>query len=424
MARTAKTVTIEEDGEETEGPLAGPAPEREIAAKLKASLFDFQGDARVRLLHRNEKTQRFEPHGYFPADATEEHVLNEFGGGRFRAMLLVRNPLGQEVIETQRDFDLPGYYKPPTGDLPGIGSRDPTALPKRESVAVAASGMSMLPGSGDLMEILKAGIIEKLLDIMKTSREVHAPAGPDPMLMKLMETQAATQQKMMEFMLTLATKDKSGSKEDMFETMTKVKELIGPPPSVSGDPMAMFNTMLETFTRMREVADDINPSTQRGSGDSLMDSIPRLVEVVAEQHELNKQQRAAATQRGPQRMPSVAVPSSLPSQPEPSLAIWQMLLRRQAARLLSSAAAKHDPDVIAGTAILFAPPNVKEALALFLHRDAAAVMADVLVEIPGLADHRDWVADFITAAQERMFPDEFTDEIDEAVEGKPDGDTA
>lgn len=423
MVRRARTVSIDAEGvAENEG-VREAGEETSETAKVAASMFDWQGEGRLRVLRRNEKTQRFEPHGYFPKEATEEAILNEFGGGRYRAMLLVRGQDGREVIETQRDFDLPGVYKPPAGDLPGIGSRDPHA--PRVGTTTASPSVALapvIPNNNDLMEVLKAGIINTLLDMMKTSREVR-PAGPDPMLLKLMEQQAQTQQKMMEFMLTLATQRNGGSREDTLELMAKMKELLGPGGTPS-DPMGMFNTMLETFTHMREVAEDINPAPQR-SGDPIMDSIPKLVEVVAEQHEMNKRQRAQAGQQIPRRMPPAPVPSSLPVQTEPPLAIWQQLLRQQAARLLSSAVAKHDPDLIAGTAILFAPPHVKEALALFLHREPDVVMADVLVEIPALADHRDWLADFITAAQERMFPDEFTDaDEDEDVGEKSDGDTA
>lgn len=379
-----------------------------------ASLFDFQGDARVRVLHRNEKTQRFEPHGYFPPNATEEDVLNEFGGGRFRVQLLVRDDTGREIIKTTRDFDLPGEYKLPPGDLPGIGSRAIGGAKPKVFAAESPAVAPQLPNNNDLMEVLKAGIINTLLDMMKTSRESR-PSGPDPMLLKLMEQQAATQQKMMEFMLTLATRPQSGGREETFELLEKAKGLLGGPAAV-GNPMEMFNTMLEAITRMRDVAEDISPAPSR-SGDPLMDSIPQLVGVIAEQHEMNKKRSGAPPVAAP------PVPVAKPVVAEQPMALWQRILRGESKRLVSFAVAKQDPDLIAGTAIVLAPPHIREALALFLHRAPEVVEVDVLTEIPELGEHREWLADFIQAAQERLFPDEFTydDEPTDADAGEATG---
>ena len=104
------------------------------------------------------------------------------------------------------------------------------------------------------------------------------------------------------------------------------------------------------------------------------------------------------------------------------MAMWQQILRRESKRLISFAIAKQDPDLIAGTAVILAPPHIREALAIFLHRAPEAVEADILVEIPELAEHREWLTDFVQAAQERLFPDEFADADEkEPVEGSSDG---
>ena len=420
MARGRKNLEITL-GENPDATPAGTPDE--AGGEGVASIFDFQGDARVRVLHRNEKTQRFEPHGYFPADSTEETILNEFGGGRYRVQLLVRDDTGREIIKTTRDIDLPGAYKPPAGDLPGIGARHPKAPAPNGNGAAAA--VAAVANGGNLMDVLNAGVVSTLLDLLKTTKEINsrsAPA-PDPMLFKLMEAQAATQQKMMEFMLTLATKDNGGSdRKSIMAELLQMKELFAPANgAVPTDPMKMFNNMLDTFKSFRDAAADVAPETGGDGVDRIMGSIPKLVEVVAEQHQM---QKAAREQHAVVRTPAGAasVPEVSTLQPQPELAMWQKILRQQAARLVASAAAKHDPDVIAGTAILFAPPAVKEALMLFFHRDEAEVMADVLAEVPGMAEHREWLGEFILAAQERLFPDEFADDDDDAAEGgEPDG---
>lgn len=426
MARGRANPTVSVDVDPDVTPAANPS---ETGGEGVASLFDFQGDARVRVLHRNEKTQRYEPHGYFPPEATEETILSEFGGGRFRVQLLVRDDTGREIIKTTRDIDLPGQYKVPTGDLPGIGTRAAGAPKVQNGNGAAVATIPTIPGSDDLMSVLKAGIINTLLDMMKTNKEVKSPA-MDPAFVEIMKAQAASQQQMMTMMITmmtpLLTRGEGDSKKELLAMMTQMKEIIAPA-AAAGDPMAMFNTMLETFTRMRDVAEDINPRPESGSGDPIMDSIPKLVEVVAEQHQMNKAARGQVTTTrtvpgpagGTAQMPVVGTIG-----PNPPLAIWQQILRAHAARLLAAATAKQNPDVIAGMAILFAPPNVKEALALFFHREPVAVVADIQTEIPAMADHREWLDEFVEAAQEQLFPDEFADEDAADAGDAKDGDTS
>ncbi len=409
MARGRRNPAIELNVEPDVIPATNP---EETGGEGVASLFDFSGEARVRVLHRNEKTQRYEPHGYFPADATEESVLNEFGGGRYRVQLLVRDDAGREVIKTQRDFDLPGAYKPPTGDLPGIASRNGQKQPD----AVSTAAVPFVGGGDDLMQVLKAGIINTLLEMMKSTKDLSANrSAVDPMMVEVMKAQAATQQQMMQsqqqmmqFMLTLATKDNGGgdSKKEMLELMVKMKELVSPAGAGGAlpvDPMAMFNNMLETFKSFREAAEDVSPPSDGMGG--ILSAAPKLIEVISEQHQMQKNAaQAAATQ--PQRVQQPIVGTITPPQGPPP-ALWQRALREHAGRLVASAAAKHDPDVIAGTAILFAPPALLEAFKIFFHRSEEEVAADVFTEIPLLAEHREWVADFVVAAQERLFPEEF-----------------
>lgn len=417
MGRRAQAVEVDPNVE------AGAPPE-EAGGAGSASLFDASGDARVRVFRRDDRTQKMVTHGFFPPEVSEEDVSKAFGGGYYRAQLVMPDPAsGLTKIKQSRDFQIPGAYRPPShiNSIEDVSKNGGSA--SSPAAAIAATAGMVPSGGGDLMEVLKAGIINTLLDMMKTNRETRAPVGPDPMLLKLMEQQAATQQKMMEFMLTLATKDTGDSRKEILATLAQMKELVAPPAVATGDPMAMFNTMLETFTRMREVADDINPKATTGS-DPLMDSIPKLVEVVAEQHAMNKQQRVATRPvpgpaGGVAQMPVVG--TIQPADPNPPT-IWQQILRNHGPRLLASAVAKHDADVIAGTAILFAPPHVREALALFFHRDSNEVAGDIQTEIPAMADHREWLDEFIEAAQARLFPDEFSDEGEEDDAEDGDGD--
>ena len=405
-------------------PNAAPdAPPEEAGGEGSESLFDASGDARVRILRRDERTQKMVTHGYMEPTVSEEMVSARFGGGHYRAQLFVPDDSGVPKVKRSRDFDIPGPYKPPLkiNTMDEVGPNAPLVNGQ------PASAMPVMVGSGDdLMQVLKAGIINTLLEMMKSTKEMNtrAPAGPDPIMLEMLRQVSATQQEMMKFMMTVAMKDtgKNGER-DTLEMMAKMKEILAPANgAVPTDPMKMFNNMLETFKSFRDAAADVAPETGGDGVDRIMGSIPKLVEVVAEQHQM---QKAAREQHAVVRAPAGAasVPEVSTLQPQPELAMWQKILRQQSARLVASAVAKHDPDVIAGTAILFAPPAVKEALMLFFHRDEAEVMADVLAEVPGMAEHREWLGEFILAAQERLFPDEFADDDDDdaAEGGEPDG---
>lgn len=399
-------------------PTAETAPPEEAGGEGSQSLFDASGDARVRILRRDERTQKMVTHGYMEPTVSEEMVSMRFGGGHYRAQLFV--PDGEKGIPTvkrSRDFDIPGPYKPPT-KINTYEEAGPNA-PRTDNGAIPAGQILSSGGGDDLMQVLKAGIINTLLEMMKSTKDMNSRPVPttDPLLLEFLKSQASaqtamqqSQQDMMKFMLTLATKD-GGDRKEILAEMLKYKELFAP--AAGGAPpvnqMEMLNTMLETFSRMRDVASDIAPPADT---DPIMGSIPKLVEVVAEQHQMQKQARLStvptpAPQGGIAHMPVV---NTLPPQPPPAL--WQQILRQQSARIVAAAVAKGDADALAGTAIMFAPPHVLEALKLFFHRDEADIVADVLTEIPVMADHREWLVEFVESAQFRLFPDEFAEETE------------
>lgn len=385
----------------------------EAGGEGSASLFDASGDARVRVLRRDEKTQKMVTHGYMEPTVSEEKVSETFGGGHYRAQLWVPDPGGMPKVKRQRDFYIPGPYKPPQhiNTMEDIGPNAPKRVDNNAAVTPAVPSV----GGDDLMQVLKAGIINTLLEMMKSTKEMNNRPVPstDPMLLEFIKSQSTVQSQMFTLMVTMMQNKNDAPRDteskDYLGMLAKMKEIVTPANGGTPNQMEMFNTMLETFTRMREVATDIAPTPV--SEDPIMGSLPKLAEVVYEQHQMNK-----ARQQGQQIVPVRPVPGGAPT-PEihqveqgPPPAIWQQVMRSQANRLVAQATAKSDPDVIAGAAILFAPPPVREALAIFFHRPSDAVMADMLAELPVMAEHREWLADFIDAAQFRLFPDEYSDE--------------
>lgn len=422
-------------GAEPDSSVEAGTPPQEAGGENAVSLFDASGDARVRLFRRDDKTQKMTTHGFFPPTVCEEDVAKAFGGGYYRAQLVMADPTsGLTKIKQSRDFQIPGAYRPPSKingyeDVSENGGSASTPQSAVQSVAGVAGG-------DDLMSVLRAGIINTLLDMMKSNREIQQRPTTDPLLLEFLKQQSDAQRraeeaqreshkqvvdmqlKMMDFIVKQSTNDKGPSRQELLDELTKYKELFGGAAGSNG--MENFKTLLETFREFRDAAEDV--ASPKGSGDPLMDSIPKLVEVVAEQHQMSKQRPQAS--QAPRQVP---VPSTTTPTAEvhklPDIPVWRQLLRQQGARLLASAAAKHDPEVIAGTAVLFAPDHLKHSLREFFHRDEPEVVADILTEIPQLAEYREWLTEFVNNAQFRLFPEEFDGEDgDETPE--PEGDEA
>jgi hypothetical protein len=401
-----------------------PTVPEEAGGDGSASLFDAEGDARVRILRRDERTQKMVTHGFMEPTVSEEKVSNAFGGGHYRGQLFIPDPAtGQPRVKRSRDFYIPGPYKPPQriNTMEDIGPNAPVnGAGTGPLIGQTATGQ--LPSTGELMQALNAGVISSVIDLLKSMREVKAPAapvGPDPMLLKVMETQGQIQMKILELLMT--RKDGDGnSKQEILDMMTKMKELVTPPVQggIPTDPMKMFNSMLDTFKSFRDAAEDVSPPR---SDNPVLDSIPKLVEVIAEGQAMQKQQAAAAVSHVPVPVNGgVAQMPQVNRMPAPDdRPIWKRIIAQQGARMLAQAAAKSDPDVIAGAAILFAPPAAKEALAIFFHRELEEVSADILAELPQMAEHREWLDAFVEAAQARLFPDEWADDEPETATEEP-----
>lgn len=391
-----------------------------------ASLFDASGDARVRILRIDNSTQKPVTHGYFPATVTEEIVSETFGGGKYRAQLVIPDPAtGLQKIKRTRDFTIPGPYKPPQRINTFDQAGENAALPAGTPAGLLGTASQVAAGGDDLMQVLKAGIINTVLELMKSTKEINRAPTADPIMVEFMKSQAQAQAQMMQIVLAMITKEQpkqDSETRDVLSMMAKFKELMGPTgAAVPANPIEMFSTMLDAFKTFREAADDV--ATPRNDVDPLLGSLPRIAEVVYEQHQMQKESRAAQALThvnvpgpagGVLRKPEVR---QVQEQPEtPPLPLWQRILRQQSKRLIDAANAKHDPDVLAGMAIMFANADILESLKTFFHRDEPEIVTDIIAEIPPLAEHREWVESFVNSAQFRLFPDEFPEDGEEELE--------
>jgi hypothetical protein len=363
------------------------------------SLFDASGDTRVRCLWKDPTRQKWTTHGYFPPDVTEETLLKLFGGGEYMLQLLVQGNEGREEIKQTRRVKLIGPHRIPA-ELPGIHTVNNTS-PAQQSAAPVVGTIS--GGGGDMLSMLNATVMTTFMDLLKTMKEVSNRPAPstDPMILKMMESQAAVQGKLIELMLANGG-GKSDTKKDFMDLLELVKGIM-PSPAATGDPNKVLESVVSAVKQLRDVSEEFSPD--KGSGDPLLDSIPRLVEVIAEEHQQRKgQQTPAATGQNP---PRVKPPQG--QQGQLQVPIWKRVLRREGPRLLQAAQAAKKPEPLATMIVEFMPSTIKGAMTEFFHRETTAVVQDVLTEVPGLDQFPVWVNELVEEVQFIMFPEEFDD---------------
>lgn len=372
------------------------------------SLFDASGDSRIRVLRRDDKTQKFVPHGYFPPTATEEHLLREFGGGYYWCQLLVIDEAGRSVVKQQKYLDLPGAYRAPKGDLPGIREETPKD-------GVAAPG-GLLPTGGDLASVLNATVLATFMDLIKTMKEVttRPTPSPDPMLLQMMQQQSALQMKFMEVMLARPETPAGDTKKDLLDMLRAMRDLFPPPEhpaSVANpnNPTEVIKTIVDAIKGLREVSDELSPDRQV---DPMSQIIAPLAEVVISEHRARQgtRQRRLPAPAAAAPQPGGSVDQSAAGAAASQAPLWQRVLAREGPRLLAQARVGRDPGFVAQMALEFAPPNIRGAIEEFFNAEEKDVLARLLAQVPELAEHPQWAVEFVQEAQDILFG---TDEEEE-----------
>lgn len=357
----------------------------EIGGPEVVSLFDASGDTRVRIQRRDERTQKLVTQGYFPSNATEEDVSRVLGGGDYQAQLLMMDESGREIIKQSHRFKVPGAYKEPA-EMVGIRK---DATPGSPAAAPVPSG-----GAHNMGEMLNATMLTAFMDMVKTMKETvnKPPAGPDPMLLKMMETQGQMQMKLMELMI-VSSGSKGDSKKDMLEMIASIKELFPPaaPGAAAPDPAAFMKNIAEMIKSVRDVSDDLAPD--RPDSTDPMAYLPKLAEVIVEQ---NNKERAARTRRLP-RPASPASPVAAAAGEEPPQVTgpaWERIIKAQGPLLLKQAQADRDPQWAAQSALTLAPENLVPAITEFFNVPTQEVVGRIFTAVPGMQTYPEWTAEF------------------------------
>lgn len=367
-------------------------------------LFDATGgsDSYVTLHRRDDLSKKMVFHGRLSVEeASEENVAKLFGGGYYRAQLREPDERGTPVIRRTREFQLPGRYRPPQNTLPGVDQpQAATASP----ATVQGGGQ----GGNDSAALLNTAIVAQVIDLMKVSKEMASarPAAPD--LTPLLIAQMNTQMKMFEAMMSRAPAGGDARTEVMalFKEFAEMMKAIAP--GTANTPSDTLTQLVGAIKQLREVSDEFSP--QEAKSDPLLDSIPKLTEVLAS----GMAQRNA----NPQPRRQVA------GEPiNPTLPIWQRVLLREKPRLLKFAESGTDPEFCAEMAIQFMPSNIRGAMLEFVRLPDFIQQAATVV--PELQAYPDWANRFLLEARALLLGDEGEDDVsgevvDENVGDQPD----
>lgn len=359
------------------------------------SLFDrMEEDTYITVHRRDDINKDWVFHGKLtPQEAALETLAMMFGGGTYRCQEKVRDSMsGSWRIGRTRTVKVGGAYRPPTGLLPGA---------KDEAKAATAPGTAMVP-TGGTPDVMGAGILQLF----------QASATQQQMMMQMF---SASQQQ--QSALLQAIMKGHDNKLDIAALITAVAPIVQKfleQPRQERDPLDMLkavgdivrqntgpqSNLADTLGTLRELLDFKDMlAGGGGSGDPMMDALPKLVEVIAEEQQARKAGLAPQAPRPAPAAPAVTPGASGPSPAQVAMPAWEKIIRTQGARLLSEARAGRDPGLVAEVAWAWAPEGIKPVLAEFFEREDC--QEQLLRLVPGLPP--EFAGEFCAEAQELIF---------------------
>ena len=382
------------------GSLPGSLPEHladspRSAEGERTTLFDASGDSRIRVYRRDDK-MKLVMHGYLPPDSAEEDVARQFGGGHYKCQLIAKDSQGASVIVTSREFDLPGAYKPPAGELPGLTQRAPDALPSLTSVSPT------LPGASNVMEILQSGLVGSVIDLLnKAKQPTPADTGLAEVLRDIAKQASDDRRMMLDMMKGLG--QAAPSRAEVLAELEVMKRVLSAP-SATSDSKQQLTELVEAIKQLRDVSEEFNPT--RNDPTDPLSFVPQVLEFMTEEQKLR---RSKATPPAVSLVPATKVPAMpMSSEPVPgpmkpeSVPLWQRVLVGEGPKLVGYAQRGEDAEEVAALAIKFAP-SLRGAFTEFFNRPADEALTLLVRHVPGLTDYPTWAEDFVLAAQYELF---------------------
>lgn len=353
-------------------------------------------------MRRDEKSMKFILHGYLPAEASEEDVATTFGGGHYRCQKIVKDAQGASVIESQREFDVPGQYKPPVGELPGLASRPPE-VPASQSAITASSQV----GAGNVMEILQSGLVGTVLDLLKAAKQPAPSDSGMAEVVRELARQASEDRRML--MDTLKAMQGQGTtRSEVLAELQQMKSLVSPTSAVEGG-RSQLTELVSAIKELREVSEDLGGKPV--AADPLA-FVPQVLEVISEEQKLRRGRQAQGRPAPAAPTPAITQGATVSEAPASPVPLWQRILVGEGPKLVQQAEQGSDPDDVAALVVKFMPGNLRGAITEFFNAPTADVLALVRQHVPGLNEYPKWTEDFVVGVQYELFgePDDPTQE--------------
>lgn len=338
-------------------------------------------DDYVRVHRLDDVLKQWTFHGRLaPEEATEEKLAKLFGGGSYRLTLWGRNEEGKFQYRAIKSVRLPGPYRPPR-ELPGTNDEADDA-----DDAPARGTTPQVGTASNAMDVLNAGMVATVMDLLKASREQMAGRGESaltPLLIEMMTRQAEQQTQLLTALLTNRDGGTS-ARDEWLQLFREAREMVAPRPQ--DNPTNPSNIMREFLAAMREFRDasDELGGSRAADADPMAASMVKLIDLL----QRGASGQLPAPRPGTPTAPAGAAPAA-PAQPAApqDTRPWAVLLRRYAGVLARWAQAGLDPQWAAETVLNLSPGEFQ----------LPPLTVDDLVQVaPVLTPWRDWLDQFLS----------------------------
>lgn len=338
---------------------------------------DKRRSPRVKITRLNED-KRWVTHGMLaPEEATEEMVAGLFGGGKYAAQLIQRQDDGKDKIEKTKTFFIPGKYRPPLGDLPGIAlaanpTPPPGSYPQQNMPAPSAN-----PNVMNAREAIDTALVSKVMEVLKPER---AATNWPEVVVSLLTVATPIIQTMME----VRKPQVDPAISQLTETIRRLEERIAQPPQtptpITGA-AAAFKEMAEMRALLLGGVEAGEEKASGGADNMLMQLGMKVLDA------LGKSQPQPQPPQPPQN-PALGQGGAPPMNP------MEALLRQYGPQLVASAQRGMSPAFVAEMINNYVP---QEAVGLLQELIARPDLATYLPQmVPGLQALPKWTTEFAT----------------------------
>lgn len=344
-----------------------PAVVREVVGPQSFLFFEDAGpDARVRLYREDDLSKKWIYHGLLAADeATEQLVVDLFGGGRWVVQLIGVDPeSGKQRIQGTRSTKIPGPYRPPRGELPG-----------NKVVTVPVAAISEGPVRGGervpVNDVLNTVLVDRVLDVVQRSQrgqESGPPAWIEPMLRLL----APVIERVLDRPQQRDDPERTRILDELRDLRRDVAERDRPGPAASG--IADAVEAVKSLIGVKDLLEGRDPNPDA----AMWNGFGKLAE--------------AALRSVPG---TPALPAPGPVETREPMPLWQQLLVRNKGYLLDAAMRGDDAADVADLAARLLPANVVGVAVEFVQQPNALDLTGQA--IPELLQFPAWTQTFLGA---------------------------